>query len=70
MKNKTVLQGLGGLKATRVLNRELLFLKEYGEWAERSKVANIYTYVVKQIPKYIIETLAVIGILLIALILV
>ncbi|MEX0660701.1 MAG: ABC transporter ATP-binding protein [Candidatus Woykebacteria bacterium] len=70
MKNKTVLQGLGGLKATRVLNRELLFLKEYGEWAERSKIANIYTYVVKQIPKYIIETLAVVGILLIALILV
>ncbi|MEX2409817.1 MAG: ABC transporter ATP-binding protein [Candidatus Paceibacterota bacterium] len=69
-KNKTVLQGLGGLKATRVLNRELLFLKEYGEWAERSKIANIYTYVVKQIPKYIIETLAVVGILLIALILV
>lgn len=70
MKNKTVLQGLGGLKATRVLNRELLFLDDYKEWAERSKVANIYKYVVKTIPKFIIETLAVIGILLIALILV
>lgn len=70
MKNKTVLQGLGGLKVTRVLNRELLFLNEYGSWAERSKIANIYTYVVKQIPKFIIETLAVVGILIIALILV
>ncbi len=70
LKNKTVLQGLGGLKATRVLNRELLFLDVYKEWADRSKVANIYTYVVKQIPKYIIETLAVVGILIIALILV
>lgn len=70
LKNKTVLQGLGGLKATRVLNRELMFLDVYKEWADRSKVANIYTYVVKQIPKYIIETLAVVGILIIALILV
>ncbi|MEX1211385.1 MAG: ABC transporter ATP-binding protein [Balneolaceae bacterium] len=70
LKNKTVLQGLGGLKVSRVLNREKLFLQEYGHWAEKSKVANIYKYVVQQLPKHIIETLAVIGILLIALILV
>ena len=70
MKNKSVLQGLGGLKATRVLNRELLFLDEYNHWAERSKVANIYKFVVERLPKYIIETMAVTGILLIALILV
>ena len=70
MKNKSVLQGLGGLKATRVLNRELLFLDEYGGWAEKNKVADIYKYVVSKIPKHIIETMAVIGILLIALILV
>jgi len=70
MKNQSVLQGLGGLKITRVLNREQLFLQEYRDWAERSKLANIYKYVVQQIPKYIIETLAVIGILIIALILV
>ena len=70
MKNKSVLQGLGGLKATRVLNRELLFLDEYGGWAEKNKVADIYKYVVTKLPKHIIETMAVMGILLIALILV
>ncbi|MCC5914798.1 MAG: ABC transporter ATP-binding protein [Balneolaceae bacterium] len=69
-KNKSVLQGLGGLKATRVLNREQLFLNEYAHWAERSKIANIYKYVVKMVPKFMIETLAVTGILIIALILV
>jgi ATP-binding cassette, subfamily B, bacterial PglK len=70
MKNKSVLQGLGGLKATRVLNREILFLDEYRKWAEISKTANIYKYVVQKTPKHIIETLAVVGILIIALILV
>lgn len=70
MRNKSVLQGLGGLKVTRVLNRENLFMREYAYWAEKSKIANIYKYVVQQLPKHIIETLAVIGILLIALILI
>lgn len=70
MRNKMVLQGLGGLKVTRVLNREPLFLTQYAHWAERSKQANVYKYVVSNLPKHIIETMAVIGILLIALILV
>lgn len=70
LKNKAVLQGLGGFKDARVLNREALFMKEYEKQAEISKVANIYKYVVSNISKPIIETLAVIGILLIALIMV
>lgn len=70
LKNKAVLQGLGGFKDARVLNRESLFLKEYEKQAEISKLANIYKYVVGHISKPIIETLAVIGILLIALIMV
>jgi ATP-binding cassette, subfamily B, bacterial PglK len=70
MKLKTVYQGLGGLKATRVLNCEHYFLDSYAEWAERSKAATIYSNVVGAIPKYINETLAVSGILLIAAIMV
>lgn len=68
--NKAVLQGLGGFKDARVLGRESIFLDQYRRSAIRSKVANVYLYVVKKLPKPIIETLAVISILLIALILV
>jgi ATP-binding cassette, subfamily B, bacterial PglK len=70
MKIKAVYQGLGGLKATRVLNREHHFLDAYAEWAERSKAATIYSNVVGAIPRFINETLAVSGILLIAAIMV
>jgi ATP-binding cassette, subfamily B, bacterial PglK len=69
LKNKSVLQGLGGLKVTRILNRERHFLESYRESAERSKNANIYSHVVSTIPKFITETLAVVAILLIALLL-
>jgi len=69
-KNQSVLQGLGGLKATRILNRERHFLNTYKSWASVSKDAAIYSHVVKTIPKFITETLAVTGILLIALLLI
>lgn len=70
LKNKVVLQGLGGFKEARVLGREKMFLDAYRTSAIRSKVANVYLYVVKKLPKPIIETLAVITILLITLIMV
>ncbi|SMO87901.1 ABC-type multidrug transport system, ATPase and permease component [Fodinibius sediminis] len=69
-KNKAVLQGLNGFKDARVLNREESFLDHYRFNAERSKKANTYEYVVGKLPKPIIETLAVGGILSIALLMV
>lgn len=69
-KNKAVLQGLHGFKDARILNREAMFLEQYQFNAVRSKTANIYKYVVSKLPKPIIETLAVTGILCIALIMV
>lgn len=66
--NKAVIQGLGGFKEARILNREKMFLDLYRNNAETSKTANIYKYVVNNLPNPIIETLAVTGILMIVFI--
>lgn len=68
--NRMVLQGLGGFKDARVLNRETLFLKQYDRFAKTNMDASIYQSVVKSLPKPIIETLMVLGILTITLIMV
>ncbi|MEX0681610.1 MAG: ABC transporter ATP-binding protein [Balneolales bacterium] len=68
--NKSVLQGLGGFKDARVLHREKMFLKEYTRDAEINKQASIYQSVVKKMPRPIIETLMVIGILAITMMMV
>lgn len=68
--NRMVLQGLGGFKDSRVLNRERLFLKQYDTFAKKNMKASIYQAVVKSLPKPIIETLLVMGILTITLIMV
>ena len=65
--NRMVLQGLGGFKDARVLNREKLFLKQYDKFAKMNMDAAIYQAVVKSLPKPIIETLMVLGILTITL---
>jgi len=68
--NRMVLQGLGGFKDARVLNREKLFLKQYNTFAETDRDATIYQTIVKSLPKPIIETLMVLGILTITMIMV
>lgn len=68
--NRMVLQGLGGFKDSRVLNREKLFLEQYDRFANKNMKASIYQSVVKSLPKPIIETLLVVGILAITLIMV
>ncbi|MCG2590651.1 ABC transporter ATP-binding protein [Rhodohalobacter sulfatireducens] len=68
--NRMILQGLGGFKEARVLNRENLFLKQYNKFAKRGIGAHIYQTVVKSLPKPIIETLLVVGILTVTLIMV
>ncbi|MDR9367342.1 MAG: ABC transporter ATP-binding protein, partial [Balneolaceae bacterium] len=68
--NRMILQGLGGFKEARVLNREDLFLKQYDTFAKRGIGASIYQTVVKSLPKPIIETLLVVGILTVTLIMV
>lgn len=63
-------QGLGGLKDARVLRREPFFLNKFKVSATRNAIAGRYIAVANQIPKPFIETVAVSGMLLIALILV
>lgn len=68
--NRMILQGLGGFKEARVLNRESLFLKQYSTFAKRGIGASIYQTVVKSLPKPIIETLLISGILTVTLIMI
>lgn len=68
--NRMILQGLGGFKDARVLNRESLFLKQYHKFAKKGMEASVYQAVVKSLPKPIIETLLVVGILTITLLMV
>lgn len=68
--NRMILQGLGGFKDARVLNRENLFLKQYDKFAKKGMAASVYQAVVKSLPKPIIETLLVVGILTITLLMV
>jgi len=69
--NRVILQGLGGFKDARVLNRENLFLKRrYNKFAKQHVEASIYQSILKELPKPIIESLLVTGILTITLIMV
>ena len=70
MMNQSVIQGLGGFKDARVLGREKMFLDEYKQIAVKRRIANVYLYVVKNLPKPITETLAVLTILIITIILI
>ena len=61
--NKWLMQSLGGIKEIKVFGRESMFLNNYGKAYDSAvsanKIFNIYTY----IPKYIIETLMISGLL-------
>lgn len=67
---KAVNQGLGGIKDARVLNRENEFINKFKTEAEASTKLLAYIKFIQQIPKPIVETTAVLGMLLIALLLV
>ena len=67
---QSINQGLGGVKDARILGREPFFLRKFADSAKRSSIADRYISVADQLPKPFIETIAVIGMLLIALLLV
>ena len=68
--NRVILQALGGFKDARVLNREKSFLKQYDKHAKIHVNTGIYQSIVKELPKPIIESLMVTGILTITLIMI
>ncbi len=67
---KAVNQGLGGLKDARVLNREAEFIEKFSTEARRSTRLLTYISYIKKVPQPLIETIAVMGMMLIASILV
>jgi ATP-binding cassette, subfamily B, bacterial PglK len=67
---KAVNQGIGGIKDARVLNRENEFIEKFRIEAFNSSRLLTYISYTKKIPQPVIETTAVIGMMLIAAILV
>ncbi|MGB4205603.1 MAG: ABC transporter ATP-binding protein [Bacteroidales bacterium] len=63
-------QGFGGIKDARVLNREDEFIEIFRTMARKSSLLQQNRYFISMIPKPLIETLAVTGVILIALIMV
>lgn len=67
---KAVTQGLGGIKDARVLNREKEFIEIFSREAFLSSRLVAYIKFIQQIPKPVIETTAVVGMLSISVLLV
>ena len=67
---KAVNQGLGGIKEARVLNREDEFIDKFRIEAFKSTRLMAYLRFIQQIPRPVVETTAVLGMLMIAVLLV
>ena len=65
---KTVSQGLGGLKESIVLGRQRYFLDAFAWSSKRYSIACKFKRVMEEMPQRIIETIAVTGMLLIAVV--
>jgi len=68
--NQAVLQGLGGFKDAKVLNREGHFLDEYNTHADKHRHYDLWKSVINKIPVHMIELIALTGILFIAIVMV
>ena len=67
---KALNQGVGGIKDVRVLNREAEFIEKFRYAASRSSTLIRKSVFISKIPKPIVETIAVSGVMLIALMMV
>lgn len=67
---KALNEGVGGIKEARILNRELEFAKRFDIAAKRSSSLMSYVGFASKIPKPVVETIAVIGMMSIALLMV
>ncbi|MEQ9570346.1 MAG: ABC transporter ATP-binding protein, partial [Longimicrobiales bacterium] len=63
---RAVTEGLSGIKTTKVLGRESHFLGRYGEASEHYAAAGVERQVVDALPRLILETVAVVGLLALA----
>lgn len=67
---KALNQGLGGIKDARVLNREEEFIEKFRIETYRSTTLKAYIRFIQQVPRPIVETTAVLGMLLVAVLLI
>ncbi|MFH5833504.1 ABC transporter ATP-binding protein [Halalkalibaculum sp. DA3122] len=67
---KAIYEGISGLKDARILNREAEFMNQFSKEARASATLNTYTRFIKQIPRPVVETTAVIGMMLISVLMV
>lgn len=64
---KSVNEGLGGFKDARILNRAEWFSQRFNFFIKSYSISQAYAEVVKQMSKPVIETIAITGMLLIAI---
>lgn len=62
---QTINEGLGGVKEAKVLGREQLFIDEYQRHNISSTRALQFSQVVSQLPRFFIESIAIVGLMLI-----
>lgn len=62
---QTINQGLGGIKESKILGREQLFLDQYDSHNLLATQALQFSQVVGQLPRFFIESMAVVGLMLI-----
>jgi ATP-binding cassette subfamily C protein len=67
---KVIYEGLGGIKDARVLNREGEFIERYRIKARESTRLMTYIRFIQQIPRPVVETTAVVGMLMVSVLLV
>ncbi len=63
-------QGLGGLKETKVLGREEFFVDAYNKHSQGYVRAERFLYVINQLPRPFLETICIVGMLLLTLLLI
>lgn len=66
LKMKALMQGLGGFKDVKVLNREWYFLKDFEKSIKKILKYDLWNTIFKTLPVHIIELLALSGVLFIA----
>lgn len=66
---KALNQGLGGIKDARVLNREEEFIEKFRIEALKSTRLKAYIRFIQQVPRPVVETTAVVGMLLVSVLL-
>lgn len=67
---KALNQGLGGIKDARVLNREDGFIEKFRIETYKSSKLKAYIQFIQQVPRPVVETTAVLGMLMVAVLLI